>query len=51
MFTTRSAGMRGRYLGLISICIGAGMIVACLTVTGLVISLGTIITSAAGGNW
>ena len=30
-------------------CIGAGMIVACLTVTGLVISLGTIITSAAGG--
>ncbi len=31
-------------------CVGAGMIVACLTVTGLVISLGTIITQAAGGE-
>jgi len=30
-------------------CVGAGMIIAGLTVTGLVISLGTIITSAAGG--
>jgi TRAP transporter 4TM/12TM fusion protein len=31
-------------------CVGAGMIIASLTVTGLVISLGTIITQAAGGE-
>jgi TRAP transporter 4TM/12TM fusion protein len=31
-------------------CAGAGMFVACLTVTGLVISISTIITSLSGGN-
>lgn len=31
-------------------CAGAGMFVACLTVTGLVISLSTIITSLSEGN-
>ncbi len=31
-------------------CAGAGMFVACLTVTGLVISLSTIITSLSDGN-
>jgi len=31
-------------------CAGAGMFVACLTVTGLIISISTIITSASGGN-
>ena len=31
-------------------CAGAGMFVACLTVTGIVISFSTIITSFSGGN-
>ncbi|MGE0715383.1 MAG: TRAP transporter permease [Alphaproteobacteria bacterium] len=31
-------------------CAGAGMFVACLTVTGLVISLSTVITSLSDGN-
>jgi TRAP transporter 4TM/12TM fusion protein len=31
-------------------CAGAGMFVACLTVTGIVISISTIVTSLAGGS-
>jgi TRAP transporter 4TM/12TM fusion protein len=42
--------LAGRNITSIAVaCVGAGMIIAGLTVTGLVISLGTIITQASGG--
>ncbi|BBK31724.1 TRAP transporter 4TM/12TM fusion protein [Stella humosa] len=41
----------GRNMTIVGLaCAGAGMFVACLTVTGLVISISTVITSLSGGN-
>ncbi|MCC7273242.1 MAG: TRAP transporter permease [Alphaproteobacteria bacterium] len=41
----------GRNMAIVALaCAGAGMFVACLTVTGLVISISTVITSLSGGN-
>jgi TRAP transporter 4TM/12TM fusion protein len=41
----------GRNMAIVALaCAGASMFVACLTVTGVVISLSTVITSLSGGN-
>lgn len=41
----------GRNMAVVALaCAGAGMFVACLTVTGVVISISTLITSVSGGN-
>ncbi|MCC6469371.1 MAG: TRAP transporter permease [Alphaproteobacteria bacterium] len=41
----------GRNMAIVALaCAGAGMFVACLTVTGVVISISTLITSVSGGN-
>ena len=41
----------GRNMVIVALaCAGAGMFIACLTVTGLVISVSNVITSLAGGN-
>ncbi|MEX2469857.1 MAG: TRAP transporter fused permease subunit [Pseudohongiellaceae bacterium] len=41
----------GRNMVIVALaCAGAGMFVACLTVTGLVISMSTIVNSISGGN-
>ena len=45
------AANAGRNMAIVALaCAGAGMFVACLTVTGLVVALSTIITSLAHGN-
>ncbi len=41
----------GRNMSIVALaCAGAGMFVACLTVTGVIISLSTVITKLAGGS-
>lgn len=41
----------GRNMTIVALaCAGAGMLVACLTVTGVIISLSTVITKFAGGS-
>jgi TRAP transporter 4TM/12TM fusion protein len=41
----------GRNMAVVALaCAGAGMFVSCLTVTGVVISISTLITSVSGGN-
>ncbi|MFW6028149.1 MAG: TRAP transporter permease [bacterium] len=49
IFTVLAMG--GRNMVIVALaCAGAGMFVACLTVTGLVISISTIVNSISGGN-
>ena len=49
IFTVLATG--GRNMVIVALaCAGAGMFVACLTVTGLVISMSTIVNSISGGN-
>ncbi len=48
---TKMLAAGGRNMIIVALaCAGAGMLVACLTVTGLVISLSTMITQLAGGS-
>jgi TRAP transporter 4TM/12TM fusion protein len=47
----RMLAVGGRNMVVVALaCAGAGMFVACLTVTGMVISFSTIVTSLAGSN-
>lgn len=49
IFRMLAAG--GRNMSIVALaCAGAGMFVACLTVTGVIISLSTVITKLAGGS-